>query len=342
VRTLFIKGDNYASTLSPSLQLTPNSIKTLLHHEESKMYVFKNLTQTFKFLLLSFLLSFSPASSDPIKISILQTIEHPALNATREGLVKELNRLGYEEGKTLTLDYQSAQGNTALAAQIAQKFSSDQANVIVAIGTTAAQAALNATKDNKIPVIFSSVTDPLSAKLVDNLKTPEGHVSGVSNFVSVEPQFKLFKKLQPNLKTLGVIYNPGEANSVAMLDNMEKTAKDFDMKIVTATAAKTSEVLSASRSLCGKVDAIFINNDNTALAAFKSVVKATGECKIPAFVSDVDLFDQGAMAALGPDQADLGRQTARMVDFVLKNPNAPFPPVEFPEKTKEFVKFPLK
>jgi len=306
------------------------------------MYDFKNLTQTLKFLFLSFLISFSPALGDPVKISIIQTIEHPALNATREGLVKELNRLGYVEGKNLTLDYQSAQGNTALAAQIAQKFSSDQANIIVAIGTTAAQAAMNATKDNKIPVIFSSVTDPLTAKLVENLKAPEGHVSGVSNFISVEPQFKLFKRLVPTLKTLGIIYNPGEANSVAMLDTMEKAGKEFDIKLVTATAAKTSEVLAASRSLCGKVDAIFINNDNTALAAFQSVVKATGECGIPAFVSDVDLFNQGALAALGPDQTDLGRQTARMVDFVLKNPKAPLPPVEFPEQTKEFVKFPLK
>ncbi len=304
------------------------------------MYFLKNLTQTLTFILLSFFISFSSTLAAPVKISILQTIEHPALNATREGFVKELNRLGYEESTNLTLDYQSAQGNTALAAQIAQKFASNQADVIVAIGTTAAQAAMNATKDNKIPVIFSSVTDPLTAKLVENLKVPEGHVTGVSNFVSVEPQFKLFKKLRPNLKTLGVIYNPGEANSVSLIKTMEKAAKEFNLKIETATAAKTSDVLAASRSLCGKVDAIFINNDNTALAAFKSVVKATQECGIPAFVSDVDLFDQGALAALGPDQTDLGRQTARMVDLVLKNPKAPLPPVQFPEKTKEFVRTP--
>ena len=98
--------------------------------------------------------------------------------------------------------------------------------------------------------------------------------------------------------------------------------------------------MAASQSLCGKADALFINNDNTALAAFKSVVKAAQSCGIPAFVSDVDLMDQGALAALGPNQHDLGRQTARMVDRIIKNPGSPLPAVEFPERTEEFVKTP--
>lgn len=304
------------------------------------MYTFKNLTKTLQFIVSAFLFFFSSAHSSPSKIFILQTIEHPALNATRDGLRDELKNLGYEEGKTLVYDYQSAQGNTALAVQIAQKFVSQKADVIVAIGTTAAQAAMNAAKNTTIPVVFSSVTDPIGAKLVQDLKAPEGHVTGVSNFIAIEPQFKLFKKLLPHLKTLGIIYNPGEANSEAMVKSMEKAAKDFDLKIVTATAPKTSDVLAASQSLCGKVDALFVNNDNTALAAFKSVVKAGQACGIPAFVSDVDLADQGALAALGPDQTEVGRQTARIVDRILKNPKGPLPAVEFPEKTEEYMSKP--
>lgn len=299
------------------------------------MYTLKNLIQTFKSSFFIFLISISSAQSIPTKISILQTIDHPALNATREGFIKELKELEYNE---LLVEYQSAQGNTTLAAQIAQKFTSENPDLILAIGTTAAQAAMTATKGTDIPVVFSSVTDPLAAKLVTDLKKPKGHVTGVSNFVAVEPQFSLFKKLRPELKNLGIVYNPGEANSVALLETMQNTAKEMNMNIVTATASKTSEVLNASQSLCGKVDAIFINNDNTALSAFKSVVKAAQECGVPAFVSDVDLMEQGALAALGPNQFDLGRQTARMVDFVLKNPEAPLPSVEFPEKTEEYVK----
>src|SRR3990167_10566919 len=180
------------------------------------MYFLRNLTQTLKFATFALFVSYSSAHSAPTKISIIQIIEHPALNATREGLIDELHKLGYQEGDNLVLEYQSAQGNPSLAAQISQKFVSNQANVIVAIGTKAAQAAMNATKEAKIPVVFSSVTDPLGAKLVSNLKAPDGHVTGVSNFIPIEPQFKLFKKLVPNLRTIGVIYNPGEANSVAL------------------------------------------------------------------------------------------------------------------------------
>jgi len=303
------------------------------------MYFLNNLIQTFTIALLSFFISLSSAySSPPTKIAILQNIEHPALNATREGLIDELHKLGYKEGENLTLEYQSAQGNAALAAQIAQKFASNHSDIIVAIGTKSAQAAFTATKDSKIPVVFSSVTDPLAAKLVTNLKAPKGHVTGVSNLVSPKLQFKFFKKLLPHLKKLGIVYDPGEPNSIALNTMMEKTAKDFGLELVFATASKTSEVLTASRSLCGKVDAIFVNNDSTALAAFTSVVKAAQDCGIPAFVSDVDLMDQGAFAALGPNQTDLGRQTARMVNAILKNPEAPLPPVEFPEKTEEHVK----
>jgi len=327
----------HASTPSSS-SLSKTSIHAILQNEETKMSIFQNVIRTLTLTLSLFFIFSSSAHTTPIKISILQTIEHPALNATRAGLLEELHKLGYKEGEDLIVDYQSAQGNAALAAQIAQKFVSDHADLIVAIGTKAAQAAMTATKGTQIPVVFSSVTDPLGAKLVMNLKAPEGHVTGVSNFVAVEPQFKLFKKLLPSLKTLGIVYDPGEANSVTLNNTMEQVAKKFDLKLVLATATKTSEVQAATQSLCGKVDAVFINNDNTALAAFKSVVKAAKDCGIPAFVSDVDLVDEGALAALGPDQVELGRQTGRMVNFILKNPKAPLPSVEFPEKTKEYVR----
>lgn len=302
------------------------------------MYTIKNLKQKLQaiFFLLTFL-SIAPLQSKTYNISIIQVVEHPALNATRDGIIDELKDLGYDD---LNLDIQSAQANTALAAQIAQKFVSNHPDLIVAIGTNAAQAAKNATKGMGTPVIFASVTDPISAKLVDNLKKPEGKVTGVSNFIAIKPQFELFRKLVPNLKTLGIVYNPGEANSVKMVNLMEEAAKSMNMKLETVTASKTSEVMSATRSLCGKVEAVFINNDNTALAAFKGVAKAAKECGVPAFVSDVDLVDQGALAALGPNQRELGKQTARMIDRVLTDLQKPLPPVEFPEKKEEIVNSP--
>ncbi len=298
---------------------------------------FKNLKQILTTLFFALTLSITSAFSSPPKIYILQIVEHPALNATRDGFIDELARLGYSRGETLVLDVQSAQGNTSLAAQIAQKFVSNNPDIIMALGTTAAQTAMTAVKGTDIKVVFSSVTDPLSAKLVEDLKAPSGQVTGVSNFIPVKPQFELFKKLVPKLKTIGVVYNPGEANSVALNKEMEKTAKEMGLNMIFATAPKTSDVLAASQSLCGKADALFVSNDSTVLSAFKSVVKAAKDCKIPAFVSDVDIVDQGARAALGPDQTELGRQTARMAVKILKDPKGPLPQVEFPEKTVELV-----
>lgn len=298
------------------------------------MQYFKTIATTFFFALS--LLSPSFAASPP-KIYILQIVEHPALDATRDGLIEELKNLNNAEGESLLISIQSAQGNPALAAQIARKFVSEEPDIIVALGTPAAQAAMSAAKGTTIKIIFSSVTDPILAKLVANLNKPEGNVTGVSNFISVKPQFDLFKRLTPGLKTLGVIYNPGEANSVALNREMEKIGKAMGIKLIFAAALKTSDVQAASQTLCGKIDALFVNNDNTALSAFKSVVKAANNCSIPAFVSDVDIVDQGARAALGPDQSELGRQTARMINRILKNPGKSLPPVEFPEKTVEVL-----
>lgn len=298
---------------------------------------YKNLKQILTALFCVLTLSITSAYCSPPKIYILQIVEHPALNATRDGFIDELARLGYKQGENLELEVQSAQGNTALASQIAQKFVSNNPSIIMTLGTTASQTAMNAVKGTDIKVVFSSVTDPLSAKLVEDLKAPKGQVTGVSNYIPVEPQFVLFKKLLPKLKTIGVVYNPGEANSIALNAEMEKVAKKMGLSMVFATAPKTSDVLGASQSLCGKVDALFVCQDNTVLSAFKSVVKAANDCKIPAFVSDVDIVDQGARAALGPDQTELGRQTARMAVKILKDPKGPLPQVEFPEKTVEIV-----
>lgn len=268
-------------------------------------------------------------------IGVVQIIEHPALDQTRKGVEDELAEAGFIPGKTMQWDYESAQGNPALASQIIQKFVGQKASVIVAIPTTPAQAAAQITQGSNIPVVFASVTDPVGSKLVINPKKPEGNITGVSNFIEVERQIKTFRKILPGLKRLGIIYNPGEANSVILLERTQSAAKDEDISLIAIPASKTSEVLPATQNLIGKVDAIFINNDNTALAAFDAVTKVGNEHKIPVFVSDVDCLQKGALAALGPDQYQLGRQAGKMVVKILKEKLKPSDiPVEWPEKVE--------
>jgi|APCry1669190288_1035285.scaffolds.fasta_scaffold29424_1 putative tryptophan/tyrosine transport system substrate-binding protein len=266
-------------------------------------------------------------------VGVVQIIEHPALDQTRQGIMDELAEAGFIPEKTMQWDYESAQGNPALASQIIQKFVGQKADIIVAIPTTPAQAAAQITQGSKIPVVFASVTDPVGTKLVIDPQKPEGNITGVSNFIEVKKQIKAFRKILPGLKRLGIIYNPGEANSVILLEKTQSAAKDEGINLVAIPASKTSEVLTAAQNLIGKIDAIFINNDNTALAAFDAVTKVGNEHKIPVFVSDVDCLQKGALAALGPDQYQLGRQAGKMVVKILREKLKPSDiPVEWPQK----------
>ncbi len=269
-----------------------------------------------------------------LTIGVIQVIEHPALDQTRQGVLDELKEAGLIPMETMQWLYESAQGNPALAAQVAQKFVGQKVDLIVALGTTPSQAAAQVTQTPPhIPVIFASVTDPVSAKLVTNPQKPDSNVTGVSNYIDVDKQFEAFLKILKPLKKLGILYNPGESNSVTLVEKMQESAKKYGITLVLAPASKTGEVLAAAHNLVGKVDAMFINNDNTALAAFDAVAKIGDQNNIPVFVSDIDFISRGAVAALGPDQYALGRQAGKMIIKVLKD-RLPIKqiPVEWPSK----------
>ncbi len=245
------------------------------------------------------------------KVGIIQTSDHEALNATRLGVMDELRSRGLTPGQDIKFKWESAQGNPAMASQIAQKFIGHKYDVLVAIGTLAAQATLQATQGAGIPVVYASVTDPKSAKL-------EGNITGVSNFVQPHVQFAMFKKILTHLKKIGVIYSAGEQNSIALVEPMENAAKELGLELLFANATKTSDVYASAMSLVGKVDALFVNNDNVALAAFDAILKVGKENKIPVFVSDTDLVEKGALAALGPSQHRIGLKAGHMVADLLE------------------------
>lgn len=245
----------------------------------------------------------------PYKIGVIQIVEHPALDETCRGIQDELALQGLNPN--LQWSWESAQGNPALATQIAAKYMGQKVSLMIAIGTTVAQAALNAAQGSQTPVIFASVTDPKAAKLT-------GNITGVSNFVPLSEQFSYIMKILPDKKRIGVIYNPGEANSDSLMIQMQATAKQMGLEILSVPALRTSEVSMAVQGLMGKVDAIFINNDNTALAALPAIGRICRDNKVPLFASDGDLKESGALAIIGADQYEIGRQTGRMVTKILK------------------------
>lgn len=269
-------------------------------------------------------------------VSVNQVIRHPALDVTYQGVVDRLRERGYRSGENLILNYEQAQGNVVLSSQISQKFVSKGADVLVGVGTTSSQSLVNAS-GNKIPVVFTTVTDPVGSGIVESLKGSKKSVTGVSNMTDMKEQLLFMKKIIPDLKTVGVIFNPGEDNSVKLVKTLEDKAKETGLRIVASPANKTIEVPTAARFLVGKADVMFVTNDNTALSAFDAIAKTGLEQRIPVFVSDVDIVSQGALGALGPDQYEVGRQTGDMVADILEGKKAGEIPTGFPTKNSLYL-----
>jgi putative ABC transport system substrate-binding protein len=257
--------------------------------------------------------NFNSKSNGKKTIAVTQIVEHPSLNAIRDGIKEELAQSGFEADKTLNWQWETAQGNPSTAAQIAKKFAGENPDVIVAISTPSAQSAIAAAP--KIPIIFSGVTDPLGAKLISNLQQPGGLVTGVSDLAPIAKHIDLIQQISPNINRLGVLYNAGESNSVSQVDLLKASAKGI--KIVEATVSNSSEVATAAKSLVGKVDSIYIPTDNTIVSALEAVLQVGITNKLPIYAADTDSVERGAVATLGFNYKDVGKQTGKMIVRVL-------------------------
>jgi putative ABC transport system substrate-binding protein len=265
-------------------------------------------------------------------IGITQIVDHPSLNAIRAGILEGLAEEGFKEGENLAVVFENAQGNPTIAAQIAQKFASLSLDAMVPIATPSAQAIVQQIK--KTPVIFAAVSDPIAAKIVSSLKHPGGNVTGVADVPPLKEQLSFIETCLPQLKTLGVVYNPGEANNVSFLEKLKALAQKKQIKIVTAVASKSVDVQAAARSLVGRVEAIFVGNDNTVVSGLEALVKVCLEAHTPLFVSDPESVDRGALASYAPDQRQIGRQVGKMVAQVLKGKKPGDMPIETPKGLK--------
>ena len=262
-------------------------------------------------------------------VAVTAIVEHPALDATRDGVKEALAAEGFVDGQTIRFVFESAQGSPATAAQIARRFVGERPAVIVPISTPSSQAMAAATRD--IPIVFSSVTDPLGAKLVTDLAHPGGNVTGMSNMTPMGKHLDLVQEIVPGVKRLGVVHNPGEANSRTLLKLLQAEAPARGIIIVEAPAAKSADVQEAARSLVGRADAIYVPTDNTVVTALEALIQVGRENKLPVIAGDIDSVPRGAIAALGFDYLDVGRQTGRMVARVLRGEQPGDLPVEFAE-----------
>jgi len=249
------------------------------------------------------------------RIAISMIVEVPQLLETKEGVLKGLAESGFIEGKTLSVDYQTANGNMATQQQIARKFAGDRPDAIVSITTPTSQAMATAAKD--IPLVFVTVIDPIKARLIETYTKPGGNVTGVSDAPPIAQQLKLFREIVPRLRRLGFVYNPGLDSSIATLGWIKEQAAPLKIQIVESVAPTANEVIPAARRLVGKVDAIYVPNDTTVVASLEAIVKVGQDTKTPIFTGETRGVDRGALASTGLNYIQVGRLGGLMVAEVL-------------------------
>ena len=210
---------------------------------------------------------------------------------------------------------------------------------MVTIGTSPSLAALPAAKQKKIQLFFASVTDPVGSSIAQSLEQPGNNTTGASNFIPLDPQIQKFVQTLPKLKRLGMLYNSSEPNSVEMVKRVKEYCRTLGIEVVTQVLCQSNLVRESTTSLLQKnIDAIFISNDNMALSCIPAIAQTAGQKKVPVFVSDTDVVDQGALMAVGPNQKKLGEQVGRMIARALStNEDISTWPVELPEEVETVV-----
>ena len=254
-------------------------------------------------------------------IGAIQLLQHPALDSAYQGFVDQLKADGFVEGQNLTIDFQNAQNDQSNCNTIANKFKSENLDLVLAISTPAAQAVANVITDT--PVLFTAVTDPVSAKLVQSDDTPGTNCTGTSDLTPVADQLKMLQEVCPNVKNVGVFYTSSEANSVEQADIAKTEGAKLGFNMTDYTISSSNEITQVLNSMIGRVDAIYIPTDNTLANAMATVMLVTEPNKIPVVGGEEGMVSSGATMTLGIDYYKLGQQTGDMAAQILEGKAKP-------------------
>ena len=241
-----------------------------------------------------------------IKVGITQIVEHPALNKAKQGFKDALKEAGID----VEYDEKNANGEVATANLIANTLVSSKPDLIYAIATTTTQAVAQATND--IPVVFSAITDPESAGILKE------NVTGVSDRVNIKQQLELMKKLNPNAKKVGVIFNSSEQNSMVQVNDLKTAASELGMEVVATGVTQASEIPQASETLIGEVDMIYTPTDNLVASLINLITEKATAAKKIVFGAEAAHVEGGALITQGVDYYELGKRAGQMAIEILK------------------------
>lgn len=257
-------------------------------------------------------------AAEEYTIGIQQFAEHGSLDNCREGFLEGLKEEGIEEGKNLTVEYKNAVADMGTAGQISNSFVSSKVDLICGIATPSAQSCYNAAMESEIPVIYTAVTDPVAAELVDEEGNPVGEITGTSDRLPVKQQLEMIRTMLPKASTIGILYTTSEANSESAIKDYESMAQEYGFTIETAGITATADIPLAAEGLLGKVDCLTNLTDNTVVSSLPAILEMANEKNIPIFGSEIEQVKLGCLAAEGLDYVALGKQTGKMAAQVLK------------------------
>lgn len=251
-------------------------------------------------------------------IAIANFTQHPVLDAIINGMKSELGKEGFVEGKNVEYITESANGQIQLSATIANDLVSRRPTVIVPLTTPMTQAVLKVAQPADIPIVFATVTDPVGAGIVQSLDVPERNITGTSDAWPFEAQMKLIRELTPDVKRLGLLFNPGEAASQYGVRQVHKYAPELGFTIVEGAVSSTNDVFPVARGLIGRVDALFLSSDNTVIPGMAGALQVAIQNRIPLYVGDSGSVQKGGLAAVSVGYYALGVDTGRLVARVLR------------------------
>ena len=287
-------------------------------------------------LALCMVLSCSAAfAEDKPIVAIIQLVDHSALNDARDGFIRALTDNGFVDGENFVLDYQNGQGDQSNLSTIADQFVAENAALVLAIATPA--AVTMAGKTTEIPILGTAITDYVSARLVESNEKPGWNISGTSDMNPVAEQIALLKELVPDAKTVGVLYNSGEANSVLQAAMAKEAVEALGMQYTEITVSTTNDVQQAVQKIAGQCDALYLPTDNVISSSMPIIYGAAVENKLPVICGEPNQVKNGGMATLGISYDAIGYQTGLMAIEILNGANVSEMPIQFANSGFEYA-----
>ena len=260
------------------------------------------------------------AAGTEFKVGVVQYVDHASLNQIVENLEQELDAKGQELGVTFNYqDYEfNGQGDGTTLNQIASELISDDVDLIVAVATPTAQIMQAAAEGKNIPIVFSAVSDPVGAKLVDSLDAPGSNITGTSDALDTEDIMNLILAQNPDTKKVGLLYSKSEDSSAQPVADAKKILEEKGIEAVEKTGTTQDEISTAADALIAEgVDAVFTPTDNTVMTAELAIYEKFAEAGIPHYAGADSFARNGAFCGYGVDYKALGSQTADMVAKIL-------------------------